>query len=101
MAEIELTGGVLKVRGDLRSADREEFTEAVDRLLESPEERLTVDLTEVDFLLSVFVSQVVRFCQFAEEAGKEHEVLVGPSLREIFESTGLSDELPIKCIESP
>ena len=98
MAEIELAGGVLKVSGDLRSADREEFAQAVDALLESSEENLTVDLTEVDFLLSVFVSQIVRFCQMATEEGKDHQVLVGPSLREIFESTGLAGELPVKFV---
>lgn len=99
MSEIEVQGGVLKVRGDLYWDNEDEFVLAMEKLLASPGRQVGIDISEVGFLFSPFVSHLVRFCLTAKDKGKEPEVIIGPNLVETFEVSGLVSELPIRCIQ--
>lgn len=99
MSEIEVQGGTLKARGDLYWDNENEFILAMEKLLASSAERLTIDISGVGFLFSPFVSHLVRFCLTAKDKGKDPEVVIGPNLADTFQVSGLVSELPIRCIQ--
>ena len=97
MSEMQLKGGVLKAKGDLYWDNEGEFVLAIEELLEGGHDEVTVDISEVCFLFSPFVSHLVRFCLSAKDKGKNPSVIIGPNLTETFEASGLAKELPITC----
>lgn len=98
MSELEVKDGAMRVRGDLYWDNESEFVLALDTLLESKSQELSIDLSAVKFMFSPFVSHLVRFCLAAKDVGKQPEIIVGDALAEVFRASGLTKELPIRCL---
>ena len=94
----EVKNGRLTVKDDLYWDSEELFDKAVQELLDSPEKDLAIDLSQVSFIFSPFMGHIVRFCMSAREMKKNPSVLIGKQLEDIFKSSGLMTELPIKLI---
>jgi anti-anti-sigma regulatory factor len=98
MQSLEVENGVLKVKEDLYWDIEDEFQKAVNALLDSPANELTIDLSRATFIFSPFMSHLVRFCLTAKERGKVASIVVNRRLEEVFRSSGLMDELPIRVV---
>lgn len=96
MRFFDIKDGVLKVKEDLYWDAEDEFQKAVNALLDSPVNELTIDLSHATFIFSPFMSHIVRFCVTAKEKGKAATIVINRRLEEVFRSSGLMNELPIR-----
>jgi len=99
LGDFSLADGTLSVTRDLYWELESEFDEACDRLVESSEEKLALDLTDVGFIFSPYVSRIVRLCAAAKERGKDLRILISPKLGDLFEMAGLTEELNVQIVE--
>ncbi len=97
--DFALAGGVLSVNRDLYWELEKEFDEFCDRLVRSSEDKIVLDLTDVAFVFSPYVSRMVRLHADARERGKTLRILISPKLRELFDMAGLTEELSIEVVE--
>jgi len=96
LSDFQLTSGALIVLHDLYWELEKEFDEFCERLVDSAEDELTLDLTEVGFIFSPYVSRIVRLFAAAKSRGKDLRVVISPRLVELFEMAGLTEELNIE-----
>jgi len=96
LGDFQLTSGTLTVNHDLYWELEKEFDAFCDRLVDSAEDELTLDLTEVGFIFSPYVSRIVRLFAAAKSRGKGLRVVISPRLTELFEMAGLTEELNIE-----
>ncbi len=84
---------VLSVRGEIDSLTTPQLEPALTALLDGPERRLVVDLSEVSFLASSGLAALIRAAQRAEERGVRLRLVVANrAVRRPLEVTG-SDQL--------
>jgi anti-sigma B factor antagonist len=85
---------VLSVQGEVDLATAAELETALRRALETPTERLVVDLREVQFMDSTGLAMLVEHDRLAREAGRRLIVVKGPpQVQRAFDVTGLSTRL--------
>ena len=99
MGDFEVTNGTLTVRRDLSWELDKEFDRHCEELLASGADELVLDLTDVGFVFSPCVSRIVKLFGGAQEAGKSLRILISPKLEDLFEMSGLRDEMNVEIIE--
>lgn len=95
-----ITGNTLVATMELHPDRVEEFTRACRLLLEVPEEKIVIDLTDVRYVYSTYVGVLSDFAKDATEAGKELLLRVGQQIAWIFKMAGLSEMVQIEVISS-
>jgi anti-sigma B factor antagonist len=84
---------VLSVRGEIDALTTPQLEPAVAELLDGPDDRRVIDLSEVSFLASSGLAVLIRAAQLAEERGARLRlVLVTRAVRRPLQITG-SDQL--------
>ena len=88
---------VLKVRSRrLELRMREEFLAATAELLERPEARLAVDVSNLSRISSIFIGALVELNLRARQAGKSLTVLVSPEVLKQFSGMSLDQDMDIR-----
>ena len=99
MPDLELVAGTLIANRDLYWEVEKEFDALCERLLQSDEKVLTLDLSRIGFVFSPYVSRIVRLHVAAKQQGKSLRMLISPRLSELFQLSGLDSELNVELVE--
>ncbi len=85
----------LRLRGEIDLAVEEALRDAIDALLDSPAQRLVIDLREVAYMDSTGVQQLLSAQVRAEEAGRRLAVRLGPPASRILVLSGVLSRLSV------
>lgn len=95
-----VTGNTLVATMELHPDRVEEFSRACRLLLEAPEKKIVIDLTDVRYVYSTYVGVLSDFTKDAAGAGKELLLKVGQQIAWIFKMAGLSEMVQIEITSS-
>ncbi|MBN1809021.1 MAG: hypothetical protein JW909_08115 [Planctomycetes bacterium] len=84
MEKFRLENGVLHVLINLYPYLLHEFDQLCQRLLRFPNKTVAIDLTDCDFVSTVFLSTMIRTHLEAQRQERKLVVKIGPSLEQFF-----------------
>ena len=89
----------LSVDGDLSFDGRKDFSRFFGNLLASPREKLVIDMTRLERIVSVYLGTLVDCHKRATERNKTLTVLIPPKLQQTFKVFGIDKAVQIIAIE--
>ncbi len=92
MEDYVISGGRLTVNCDLYGG-LEEFRSCCNKLLDSGEKELVVDLSGVGSMFSLYLSAMVQLSESAGEQGRTVKVIASPKVMKMLETAGLAEAL--------
>jgi anti-anti-sigma factor len=93
VATFELSGDRLKIGGILDTSAEAQLRDALQRLLDSGANVVTVDLSGVQMITSVCIGALVVLWIDLCEAGRQGKLLTSPSVKKVLDMTGLTTVL--------
>lgn len=86
----ELSGGTLRVTGDLRSGDERDFERALEDLLATEAKALVIDLCAVAYVASTYVRHVALTMIRAKDEGRPVTIRAGKRVVRVLEMGGVN-----------
>ncbi len=96
MEDYVISGGRLTVNCDLYGG-LEEFKACCDKLIETGEKELIVDLSGVGSMFSPYLSAMVQLSETAAEQGRRVKVIASPKVMKMLETAGLVETLNVEA----
>ena len=88
MVQYEIKDGVLKVLSDLRRDFDLGFDQVCSDLLESKEEKLTIDLSKVSYINSTYIGMIAATYFQAQARGKNLNIIGQNSVLQVLRAAG-------------
>ena len=98
MADCQIEGSTLTVRGDLMDEFAEGFRRATLELLEAPGDELVLDMAGVGYMRSYHVGILVALHADALEKGKSVKVFASPKVGELLALFDLDEVLDLEVV---
>jgi anti-anti-sigma factor len=89
-------GASVQLSGDLDLSSAPQFEQELTALLETPRQRLTIDLQGLAFVDSCGLRAILTAQRECEQAGCALTLIAGEQARRLFDLTGVSESLPLR-----